>query len=67
MGLDNQILDELVALWDETEEQFDDYRAVKDRRDASIRDAIDKGVSMYAIAKRLDVSQPAIAKIRDQP
>lgn len=60
------ILDELERLHTETEDAQSTFLAARQERDVAISEAIATGVTMYAIAKRLDLSEQAIAKIRDK-
>lgn len=63
----DEILDDLGTLAEETVASRSLYLAARQERDEAIREAIaSKKVSMYAIAKRTALSEQAVAKIRDR-
>lgn len=59
-------LEEIQALATEVNEKYSEYLESKEARDEAIRMAIHQGVSMYAIAQVTEMSQTAIAKIRNK-
>lgn len=58
-------LNEIAEAWKETSKLHEQYAESKKRRDDLIRSAITEGVTMYAIAKHLGISQMSVANIRD--
>lgn len=60
-----EVLDELATLATDTDELYSQYFGALQERNMAVKQAIRDGVTMYAIAKRLGVSETAVAKIRD--
>lgn len=61
-----ELLSELDAYQDEMLEAQSVADQARQVRDDAIREAIKEGVTMYAIAKRIGLSEQSIAKIRDR-
>lgn len=58
-------LQQIKTAGESAQSYYSDYTEANAQRDNIIRDAIKHGVSMYAIAKTLGISNAAVAKIRD--
>lgn len=65
MATKQELLDTIAKLATDTEARNAEYLDTKMMRDNLIREAISDGVTMYAIAKRIGISQTAVANIRD--
>ena len=61
-----ELLDELDTYQAEMLEAQSVADQARQVRDNAIREAIAEGVTMYAIAKRIGLTEQAIAKIRDR-
>lgn len=61
-----ELLDELDTYQAEMLEAQSVADQARQVRDDAIREAIAEGVTMYAIAKRIGLTEQAIAKIRDR-